>query len=119
LADHGRIRGLRGYRHWKSGATLKLISAHTNHKFRELIEAAGFDHCHTLPDETFIVPRRFIEAERTFRHVHTLYHDRKRYEDNRFRTERSRAGMQPMDMPRVGVLFREQDYRAHAALLAA
>jgi len=61
--------------HWKKGATLKLIRAHANRKFRELIEAAGFDHCHTLPDSTLIVPRHFIEAERVFRHVHTLFHD--------------------------------------------
>lgn len=110
--------------HWKSGATLKLISAHTNHKFRELIEAAGFDHCHTLPEETFIVPRRFIEAERTYRHVHTLYHDRKRYEDNRFRTERSRAGMQPMDWligdvhPVDIVMTRPDGSLAHARMIA-
>ena len=121
----GIANDLRNYvrGHWKKGATLKLIRAHTNFKFRELIEAAGFDHCHTLSDSTFIVPRRFIEAERIYRHVHTLQHDRKRYEDNRFRTTRTRAGMMPMDWiigdvhPLDIISTREDGSTAHARLL--
>lgn len=110
--------------HWKEGATLKLIRGRTNIKFRKLIEAAGFEHCHTLPDSTFIVPRRFIEAERRFRHVHTLNRDRKRYEDNRFRIKRSRAGMMPMDIvngdvhPVDIVMTREDGTTAHARMIA-
>lgn len=108
--------------HWKAGATLKLIRAHSNFRFRELIEAAGFAHCRTLPESTFIVPRRFIEAERVFRHVHTL-RDRKSYEDTRFRVTRSRAGMMPMDWvigdvhPLDIISMREDGSTAHARLL--
>lgn len=110
--------------HWKANATLKLIQAHANVKFRELIEATGFDHCHTLPDSTFIVPRRFIEAERAYRNVAILHKDRKRYEDNRFRTERSRAGMVPMDWivgdvhPVDIVMTRADGSTAHARTIA-
>ncbi len=110
--------------HWVEGATLKLIQGRSNLKFRELIEVAGFSHCSTLPQETFFVPRRFIEAERKYRHVHTLFRDRKTYEDNRYRVSRSRAGMMPMDWvigdvhPLDIVIIRESDGRpAHARLI--
>jgi hypothetical protein len=119
----GKLRDyIRG--HWKANATLKLIQAHANVKFRELIEAAGFDHCHTLPVSTFLVPRRFIEAERRYRNVAILHKDRKRYEDTRFRTERSRAGMMPMDWvvgdvhPVDIVMTRADGSAAHARMIA-
>lgn len=110
--------------HWKSGATLKLIEGRSNIKFRELIDPAGFDYGNTLPEKIFIVPRRFVVAERIYRQVHTLYHDRKTYEDNRFRTQRSRALLQPMDWvigdvhPVDIVSTREDGSTAHARMLA-
>jgi hypothetical protein len=111
--------------HWKQGASLKLIQGRANILFRQLIEAEGFDHCHTLPDETFIVPRRFIEAERRPMNVYaTFTKDRKTYEDNRFRTQRSRASMMPMDWvigdvhPVDIVCMREDGSTAHARMIA-
>lgn len=110
--------------HWKAGATLKLIEGRCNIKFRELIEAAGFGHCHALSEKTFIVPRRFVVAERIYRNVAILHKDRKTYEDNRFRTKRSRAGMMPMDwvigdVHPVDILCtREDGSTAHARMIA-
>lgn len=110
--------------HWKEGATLKLIEGRSNIRFRELLEAAGFSYFHTLPEKTFIVPRRFVVAERNYRHVHTLYRDRKTYEDNRFRTLRSRSQLKPMDWvigdvhPVDIVSMRADGSTAHARMLA-
>lgn len=84
--------------HWKDGATLKLIRGRANIEFRRLIVAAGFTHCHTLPDETFIVPRRFVEAGRRPLNAYAvLTKDRKQYEDTRYRVQRDRSGMMPSD----------------------
>ena len=44
------------------------------------------------------VPHNTIKAEAVFRKVDTFRHDRKRYEDNRPRILRTRAGLQPMDI---------------------
>lgn len=110
--------------HWKAGATLKLIEGRANIKFRELIEAAGFGHCNALSEKTFIVPRRFIVAERAYRSVHTLYKDRKTHDDNKFRTQRSRAHLSPMDWvigdvhPVDIVSTREDGSTAHARMIA-
>ncbi len=109
--------------YWKAGETLKVIRGCADFRFRELIEAAGID-CSTLPDKTFIVPRRFVEAERRPLNVlATFQKDRKTYEDNRFRTRRSRAGMMPMDWviadvhPVDIVSLRDDGSTAHARLL--
>jgi hypothetical protein len=110
--------------HWKQGATLKLIEGRANIKFRELIAAAGFSYFESVPGKTFLVPRRFVVAERPYRNVHTLHHDRKTYEDNRFRTKRSRAGMMPMDWvifdvhPVDVVMMRADGSTAHARMIA-
>jgi hypothetical protein len=109
--------------HWKAGATLKLVESHANIKFRELIAAAGFSHFDSLPAKTFIVPRRFIVAERHYRNVFILHKDRKQYEDNRFRTQRDRGRMRPMDWvigdvhPLDIVMLRDDGSTAHARLL--
>jgi hypothetical protein len=79
---------------WKANVTLKLIRGRANIKYRELITAAGFGHCHTLPDSTFNVPHAFIEAERCNSNVAIFRKDRKTDDDRqRFRIPRSRAGM--------------------------
>ena len=70
------------------------------------------------------MPRRFVVAERHYRHVHTLYHDRKTYEDNRFRTQRSRSHLLPMDWvifdvhPVDIVMNRDDGTKAHARMIA-
>jgi hypothetical protein len=110
--------------HWKDGATLGLVEGRANIKFRELVAAAGFSYFHTLPEKTFIVPRRFVVAERHYRHVHTLYRDRKSYEDNRFRTIRSRSHLMPMDWvifdvhPVDIVMTRDDGSEAHTRMIA-
>jgi hypothetical protein len=111
--------------HWKAGVTLKLIRGRANIKFRELIEAAGFAHCHTLPESTFNVPRAFIEAERHFGNVAIFRKDRKRFDDEqRFRITRSRAGLLPMDWvvgdvhPVDIVMTRDDGSTAHARMIA-
>jgi hypothetical protein len=109
--------------HWKAGATLKLIEGRSNIKFRELIADAGFSYFDSIPANALLVPRRFVVAERHYRNVHTLYHDRKSYEDNRFRTQRSRSMLKPMDwvvgdVHPVDILCtREDGSTAHARML--
>jgi hypothetical protein len=110
--------------HWKAGATLKLIENRAHIRFRELIEAAGFERCDMVPASVLKVPRRFVNAERHYRHVHTLYRDRKQYEDTRFRTQRARVGMQPGDWVCCDVhpvdieATRPDGSRAYARMLA-
>lgn len=110
--------------HWKAGATLGLIEGRANIKFRELIGDAGFSYFDGIAANTLIVPRRFVMAERHYRHVHTLYHDRKTYEDNRFRTKRSRDQLLPMDWvifdvhPVDIVMNRNDGSTAHARMIA-
>lgn len=119
----GNLRAyIRG--HWKAGATLKKIEGRANIRFRELVAEAGFDHAHALPADTLDVPRRFIVAERQFRNVAILHKDRKRYEDSRFRTQRSRAQLMPMDWvigdvhPVDIVSMRDDGTTAHARMIA-
>lgn len=110
--------------HWKAGETLKLIEGRSNIKFRELIEREGFTYLDSIAPNAVLVPRRFVVAERHYRHVHTLYRDRKTYEDNRFRTQRSRAQLKPMDwvigdVHPVDILCTRADgSTAHARMLA-
>jgi hypothetical protein len=111
--------------HWKENVTLKLIRGRANIRFRELITAAGFDHCHTLPESTFNVPRAFVEAERRYSNVAILRKDRKTYDDTqRFRIPRSRAGMLPVDWvvgdvhPLDIVMHRDDGSAAHARMIA-
>ena len=109
--------------HWKAGETLKLIEGRSNIKFRELIADAGFSCFDCIPVKALLVPRRFVVAERHYRNVHTLYHHRKSYEDNRFRTERSRSMLKPMDwvigdVHPVDILCsRDDGSTAHARML--
>lgn len=109
--------------HWKAGETLKLIEGRSNIKFRELIADAGFSHFDSIPENALLVPRRFVVAERHYRNVHTLYHDRKSYEDSRFRTQRSRSMLKPMDwvigdVHPVDILCtRDDGSTAHARML--
>ncbi|ABE62432.1 hypothetical protein Nham_1613 [Nitrobacter hamburgensis X14] len=120
IADELRnyIRG-----HWKAGETLKLIEGRSNIKFRELIADAGFSYFNSIPENALLVPRRFVVAERHYRNVHTLYHDRKSYEDNRFRTQRSRSFLKPMDWvigdvhPIDILCTRDDGSTAHARML--
>jgi hypothetical protein len=118
--------GLRDYirGHYKEGATFKLIQFNSNIKLRELISGEGFNHFDSIPAKALIVPRVFIIAERHYTNVHTLHHDRKTYEDNKFRTQRSRALMKPMDWVVFDVhpvdiaMYRADGSTAHARMVA-
>lgn len=109
--------------HWKAGERLKLIEGRSNIKFRELIADAGFSYFDSISENALLVPRRFIVDERYFQNVYTLHHDRKSYEDNRFRTQRSRSMLKPMDwvigdVHPVDILCtREDGSTAHARML--
>lgn len=110
--------------HYKAGATFKLIQLNSNFKLRELTSGEGFNHFDSIPAKALIVPRKFIVAERHYTNVHTLRHDRKTYEDNRFRTQRSRTHLKPMDWvifdvhPVDIVMHRADGSTAHARMIA-
>ncbi|MCL8381773.1 hypothetical protein [Xanthobacter aminoxidans] len=83
------IRGL-----YKDGASAKIIGALASDKLRVLSALAGWDR---PPAAALAVPRRFIEAEATFRKVAIFNKDRKAHEDARPRVRRTRDGLAPMD----------------------
>lgn len=86
------IRGL-----YKDGASTTVLRTLAGEKLKLLTFSAG---CTVTSDlaRVFTVPRRFIEAEASFRNVAVFKKDRKTYEDARPRTHRTRDGLKPMQI---------------------
>jgi hypothetical protein len=103
------IRGL-----WKDGAAYAVISQLARGKLQELTVAAAGASALDIADATFLVPRRFVDAERRFRGVAILHKDRKAFEDAKPRVLRTREGLEPMaiivgDVHHLDIVMRRPD----------
>lgn len=117
----GRLRDyIRGL--YKDGAAIGVIGTLSAAKLRDLtgtylrrLPPTGSETAPTLLPVTFNIPRTFIEAEKMFRNVATFRRDRKAYEDTqRPRVQRSRAGLEPMqiivgDVHHLDIVMRRED----------
>jgi hypothetical protein len=91
VALRSYIRGL-----YKDDSSYAVVSQLAAGKLQELtVDAIGAPAL-DLPNTTFHVGRRFIEAERRFRNVAIFDKDRKAYEDAKPRVLRTREGLEPM-----------------------
>lgn len=86
------IRGL-----YKDGASTTVVRTLAGEKLRLLTLSAGYTVTSDLA-RVFTVPRRFVEAEASFRNVAVFKKDRKAYEDTRPRIHRTRDGLEPMQI---------------------
>ncbi len=82
-------------------------------RLRELSVAAS-DAARALPQETFSIPRRFIDREQQYRKVAIFDRNRKAHEDAKPRIIRSRTGLEPQqiivgDVHHLDIVMRRPD----------
>lgn len=93
-----------------SRAVIEMLAAE---RLRELSVAAS-DAARALPQETFSIPRRFIDREQQYRKVAIFDRNRKAHEDAKPRIIRSRAGLEPQqiivgDVHHLDIVMRRPD----------